>query len=154
MKVCIVGQGYVGLPLSMNLVKIGIRVYGIDSNQGVVDALNLGISSIEDVASSEVLLAKNSGLYEAFSSFEKISESNVVIICVPTPLDVAHLPDLQYLNSALNELSKYVKPGSLIVLESTVAPGTTRNLVAKAIVDNHLALQVQMTVLHTRHSQI
>jgi UDP-N-acetyl-D-glucosamine dehydrogenase len=132
-SVSVIGQGYVGLPLSMNLVKIGIRVYGIDSNQGVVDALNQGISSIEDVASSEVLLAKNSGLYEAFSSFEKISESNVVIICVPTPLDVAHLPDLQNLNSALNELSKYVKPGSLIVLESTVAPGTTRNLVAKAI---------------------
>jgi UDP-N-acetyl-D-glucosamine dehydrogenase len=132
-KVSVIGQGYVGLPLSMHLAKIGIKVNGIDTNQGIVDTLNRGISSIEDVSSTDVLMAKNSGLYEATSSFEKISESNVVIICVPTPLNGDHLPDLSYLNLALTELSKYVKPGSLIILESTVAPGTTRNLVVKTI---------------------
>ena len=117
----------------MQLVKIGIKVNGIDTNKNTVESLNLGISTIEDVASSDVLLAKNSGLYEATFSFEKISESNVVIICVPTPLNGDNLPDLSYLNLALTELSKYVKSGSLIILESTVAPGTTRNLVVKAI---------------------
>ena len=132
-NVSVIGQGYVGLPLSMHLTKIGIKVNGIDTNQNTVDSLNRGKSYIEDVPSSDVLLAKNSGLYEATSSFEKISESNVVIICVPTPLNGDHLPDLSYLNLALTELSKYVMPGSLIILESTVAPGTTRNLVVKAI---------------------
>jgi len=132
-NVSVIGQGYVGLPLSMHLTRIGIKVNGIDTNPNTVDSLNRGKSSIEDVPSSDVLLAKNSGLYEATSSFEKISESNVVIICVPTPLNGDHLPDLSYLNLALTELSKYVKPGSLIILESTVAPGTTRNLVVKAI---------------------
>ena len=132
-NVSVIGQGYVGLPLSMHLTKIGIKVSGIDTNPNTVDSLNRGKSYIEDVPSSDVLLAKNSGLYEATSSFEKISESNVVIICVPTPLNSDHLPDLSYLNLALTELSKYVMPGSLIILESTVAPGTTRNLVVKAI---------------------
>jgi UDP-N-acetyl-D-glucosamine dehydrogenase len=132
-NVSVIGQGYVGLPLSMHLVKIGVKVSGIDTNQGIVDSLNRGVSSIEDVPSSDVFLAKNSGLYEATSSFEKISESDVVIICVPTPLNGDHLPNLSYLNSALMEMSKYVKSGSLIILESTVAPGTTRNLVVKAI---------------------
>jgi len=132
-NVSVIGQGYVGLPLSMHLTKIGIKVNGIDTNKNTVESLNLGISTIEDVASSDVLLAKNSGLYEATFSFEKISESNVVIICVPTPLNGDHLPDLSYLNLALTELSKYVKSGSLIILESTVAPGTTRNLVVKTI---------------------
>ena len=132
-NVSVIGQGYVGLPLSMHLTKIGIKVNGIDTNQNTVDFLNRGKSYIEDVPSSDVLLAKNSGLYEATASFEKISESNVVIICVPTPLNGDQLPDLSYLNLALTEVSKYVKPGSLIILESTVAPGTTRNLVVKAI---------------------
>jgi len=132
-NVSVIGQGYVGLPLSMYLTKIGIKVNGIDTDQNTVDSLNRGKSYIEDVPSSDVLLAKNSGLYEATSSFEKISESDVVIICVPTPLNGDHLPDLSYLNLALTELSKYVKPGSLIILESTVAPGTTRNLVLKVI---------------------
>jgi UDP-N-acetyl-D-glucosamine dehydrogenase len=133
--VSVIGQGYVGLPLSMQLTKVGVKVIGIDTNQKTVDYLNRGISTIEDVSNSEVMLAKNTGLYEATSSFKRIIESDVVVICVPTPLNSVHQPDLNHLNSALKEISKFIKPGSLIILESTVAPGTTRNLVAKAIED-------------------
>lgn len=132
-KVSIIGQGYVGLPLAVILVKLGVKVTGIDSNSNTIDFLNRGISHIEDVPSSEISAARASGLYEASSSFKNVSESDVVVICVPTPLNGQHQPDLSYLNSALADMSKFLKKGTLIILESTVSPGTTRNLVVPAI---------------------
>lgn len=133
MQVSIIGQGYVGLPLAISLANFGYSVFGIDTDEDKVLGLNKGKSSIEDISDQEVLTAINSGRYIATSDFSKVADSEIVIICVPTPLNIEHKPDLSLLKSALISLSAHVKKETLIILESTVAPGTTRGLVAKII---------------------
>ena len=132
-QVSIIGQGYVGLPLAISLANFGYSVFGIDTDEDKVLGLNKGKSSIEDISDQEVLTAINSGQYIATSDFSKVADSEIVIICVPTPLNIEHKPDLSILKSALISLSAHVKKETLIILESTVAPGTTRGLVAKII---------------------
>jgi UDP-N-acetyl-D-glucosamine dehydrogenase len=126
-KVAIIGQGYVGLPLAIAAAGAGYKVVGIDNNKDKVTDLNNGLSGVEDLPNSELLAAINSGNYLATSDVSGVSESEVVLICVPTPLDFTHKPDLTLLNSAVEEVSRYIKPNSLIIIESTVGPGTTRN---------------------------
>ena len=133
MQVSIIVQGYVGLPLAISLANFGYSVFGIDTDEDKVLGLNKGKSSIEDISDQEVLTAINSGRYIATSDFSKVADSEIVIICVPTPLNIEHKPDLSLLKSALISLSAHVKKETLIILESTVAPGTTRGLVAKII---------------------
>jgi len=133
MQVSIIGQGYVGLPLAISLANFGYSVFGIDTDEDKVLGLNNGTSSIEDISDQEVFTAINSGRYTATSDFSKVADSEIVIICVPTPLNIEHKPDLSLLKSALISLSAHVKKETLIILESTVAPGTTRGLVAKII---------------------
>ena len=133
MQVSIIGQGYVGLPLAISLANFGYSVFGIDTDEDKVLGLNNGKSSIEDISDQELLTTINSGRYAATSDFSKVADSEIVIICVPTPLNIEHKPDLSLLKSALISLSAHVKKETLIILESTVAPGTTRGLVAKII---------------------
>jgi len=135
-NISIIGQGYVGLPLGIILAKLGFNVFGVDSSKQKVESLNNGVSGVEDVSNLEILEVIGTGHYEATSEFSRVNESDVVIICVPTPLDKNHNPDLSYLKSALIDISAHVKKGTLIILESTVAPGTTRGLVVDTIERN------------------
>lgn len=135
-KVSIIGQGYVGLPLAMNLAKVGFNVFGVDSSKQKVELLNSGISGVEDVSNLEISEVISTGFYEATVDFRKVGESDVVIICVPTPLGKNSKPDLSYLKSALIDISAHIKKGTLIILESTVSPGTTRGLVVESIEKN------------------
>ena len=135
-NISIIGQGYVGLPLGIILAKLGFNVFGVDSSKQKVESLNNGVSGVEDVSNLEILEVIGTGHYEATSEFSRVSESDVVIICVPTPLDKNHNPDLSYLKSALIDISAHAKKGTLIILESTVAPGTTRGLVVDTIERN------------------
>jgi UDP-N-acetyl-D-glucosamine dehydrogenase len=132
-KVAIIGQGYVGLPLAVAATSAGYKVVGIDNNKDKVTDLNNGLSGIEDLPNSELLASINSGNYLATSDVSAVSESEAVLICVPTPLDVTNKPDLTCLNSAVEEVSRYIKPNSLIIIESTVGPGTTRNVILPII---------------------
>jgi len=132
-SVSVIGQGYVGLPLAMSLVNLDYKVVGIDVNKEKISSLNKGKSSIEDVADEDLLMALRNGRYEATSDFSKVASSEIVVICVPTPLDRDLKPDLSLLTSALISISEYLRQNTLIILESTVAPGTTRGLVAKTI---------------------
>ena len=135
-NISIIGQGYVGLPLGIILAKLGFKVFGIDSSKQKVELLNQGISGIEDVSNLEISEVISTGLYQATTQFNRVRESDIVIICVPTPLDENHDPDLSYLKSALIDISANIRKGTLIILESTVAPGTTRGLVVDTIERN------------------
>ena len=129
LKVAIVGQGYVGLPLAMAAVGAGHSVVGIDSDAGLVASLSSGISFIEDVSDSELAAAIKSG-YSVSSSFVAVCDCSVVVICVPTPLDASGAPDISVLVDAVSSVASVVKPGVLIIVESTVATGTIRKVIA------------------------
>ena len=134
MKVSVVGQGYVGLPLALALVQSGHAVTGIDLDQGLIEKINKGISPIGDISNQEISKALQSKKYSVGSTFDVVASSEVVIICVPTPLDNAHNPDFSFLVAAAKSIAENLQAGSLIINESTVSPGTTRGLI-KEILD-------------------
>lgn len=127
-KISVIGQGYVGLPLSIQAAESGYLVTGIDLDEGKIQEIKSGNSTIEDISSERLLNQIKSGHYCISKDYSKIKDSTIVLICVPTPLDVNRKPDLSYVINAISEVSKYLSPGSLVILESTVEPGTTRNL--------------------------
>ena len=133
MKVSVVGQGYVGLPLAMAIAEVGYQVVGIDLNSDLVSDLNLGHSPIGDVLDSKIKGFVDSGVYKASLDFEELCDSEVVIMCVPTPLNIEHKPDLSFLLSATSSVSKVLQNGTLVINESTVAPGTTRGLIKETL---------------------
>ena len=126
-KISVIGQGYVGLPLSIHAAESGYLVTGIDLDEGKIQEIKSGNSTIEDISSERLLNQIKSGHYCISKDYSKIKDSTIVLICVPTPLDVNRKPDLSYVINAISEVSKYLSPGSLVILESTVEPGTTRN---------------------------
>ena len=126
-QISVIGQGYVGLPIAMAACEAGYQVVGIDTDRKKIDQLQSGISGLEDVSNQLVSKYLKSGNYQPTTEFEVISNSKVVLICVPTPLDTENSPDLSYVKSATNEISKYLSKGTLVILESTVGPGTTRD---------------------------
>jgi UDP-N-acetyl-D-glucosamine dehydrogenase len=133
MNIAIVGQGYVGLPLAISAAEVGHTVVGIDSNPDLVAALSVGKSPIGDVSNLNVATCLQSGNYRATQNFESVGNSEIVIICVPTPLDSDYNPDLSYLESALSAISPQLAENALVIVESTVAPGTTRTIVAELL---------------------
>ena len=136
MKVVIIGQGYVGLPLAMSICSAGHEVIGFDLNSKTVSSLNLGISHIEDVDST--LLSKwiSSGNYRATSIPSDFAQSEIAIIAVPTPLNEKREPDLKYVISASETLGKNLVNKTLIINESTSYPGTLRNVIAPSVTQN------------------
>jgi UDP-N-acetyl-D-glucosamine dehydrogenase len=130
--VAVIGLGYVGLPLAINAAKSGYTVVGIESDNDRVAKINAGISPIEDVKSIEILDVVRKGEFKAQHDYSAIKTAAVILICVPTPLNNQE-PDLSFLEIAAKLISKNLSKGSLIILESTVAPGTTRNFLTPII---------------------
>lgn len=128
-RVAIVGQGYVGLPLAMAACSVGHQVLGIELGSDLVAALNSGASHIEDVADDDLQRFISNGLYRATSISADIADCDVVVICVPTPLNEDREPDLTLLKAALYQVAPFLKPHVLLVSESTSYPGTARQLV-------------------------
>ncbi len=146
--VAIVGLGYVGLPLSLQFVRSGVRVIGIDVDASKVDALHAGRSYIKHISADDVQEQIQTGRFTASTDFAKISEAQGVIICVPTPLNKNREPDITYILQTGRAIAPHMQPGTLVTLESTTYPGTTdQDLRAvleegsglKAGVDFHLA---------------
>lgn len=127
-KIAIVGQGYVGLPLAIAAAEAGYITLGIDLDLEKVKIINAGKSTIEDISHSRVKKQIESGNYSISNDFSHAKDCNIIVICVPTPLNSEHLPDLSHILQSASEISKYLTPETLVILESTVAPGTTRNL--------------------------
>jgi UDP-N-acetyl-D-glucosamine dehydrogenase len=121
----IIGLGYVGLPLSLTAVKVGYRVLGFDIYEPRVEELNRGESSIKHIPTSFVADAVRSGQFEATAEFDRLREPDAILICVPTPLSRHREPDLSYVVDTTRAIAKRLRPGQLVVLESTTYPGTT-----------------------------
>ena len=133
LNTAVIGQGYVGLPLSVSLAKFGHQVVGIDVDAERVKSLNQGFSPIEDVPSSDLEMILESSRYIASTDYSTVTNCEVVIICVPTPLTAAGLVDLKFLKNSIIGIAEHLKKGALVIVESTVAPGTVRNVVAPLI---------------------
>jgi nucleotide sugar dehydrogenase len=124
----VLGLGYVGLPLAREAARAGMSVTGFDINADVVDHLNAGRSHIDDLTDDDVreMLAKG---FRATTDESAIAEAAVAVVCVPTPLSVDGLPDLGAVQSAMSTVSRNLRAGMLVILESTTYPGTTDEIV-------------------------
>ncbi|MDU9020982.1 UDP-N-acetyl-D-glucosamine 6-dehydrogenase [Pseudomonas corrugata] len=120
----IVGLGYVGLPLMLRYSAIGFKVLGIDIDGAKVESLNAGNSYIEHIQSEKIALARLSG-FEATDDFERVTECDALILCVPTPLNKYREPDMSFVINTTNALKPFLRPGQIVSLESTTYPGTT-----------------------------
>ena len=134
MHITVVGQGYVGLPLALSAAFAGYSVYGLDTNKEKIRLLNEGKSVIEDISDADIAKALISKKYIPTSDQEVISKSQVILICVPTPLNQNHKPDLEPLISAMKTVGQNLCKGSLIIVESTIEPGTCRKILLPILV--------------------
>jgi len=132
-KIAVIGLGYVGLPLAVNFAKAGFKVFGLDKDQDRVAKLNRKESYILDVPVRDVVAVVNRGRLHASTHFEVLKETDVIIICVPTPIKRKYTPDISYIVSAITTVGKFIKKDTLIILESTTYPGTTEELIKPAL---------------------
>jgi UDP-N-acetyl-D-glucosamine dehydrogenase len=125
----VVGLGYVGLPLAVELAKAGFHASGIDLDARKVEAITAGRSYIPDVATSDVAALRSSGRLDATTDFAVVHELDTINICVPTPLRKTRDPDMSYIVAAVEAIASHLHPGLLVCLESTTYPGTTEEVV-------------------------
>ena len=125
----VVGLGYVGLPLAVELAKAGFHATGIDLDERKIQAISEGRSYIPDVASADIAALTNAGKLDATTDFGVVKDLDTINICVPTPLRKTKDPDMSYIVSAVESIAKHLHPGLLVVLESTTYPGTTEEVV-------------------------
>ena len=136
----IVGLGYVGLPLALELAKAGYRVLGFDIIERVVDGLNAGHSHVKDVPDTQLREALAAGRFEATTDMSRMGEPDAVSICVPTPLSKFKDPDVSYIVAATDAVKRTLRRGQAIILESTTYPGTTREILQPALESTGLAV--------------
>ena len=143
----VVGLGYVGLPLAVAHAEAGFTVVGFDTDGERCDALNAGRSHVEDITDERLAPQVSAGRLTASADRSVLDRADVVFICVPTPSDRHQTPDLSYVRAALTSVAASLRPGNLVILQSTTYPGTTTEVCAPALeagglragVDFHLA---------------
>ena len=128
-RLAVLGMGYVGLPLSVEFARGGIRTSGIDVDPERAGRVNAGDSYVSEVASEELERLVDAGKLSAGTDFSVLKEVDCVCICVPTPLSKTKAPDISHIVSACDEIARYTHPGMLVVLESTTYPGSTEELI-------------------------
>jgi len=146
-QICVIGLGYVGLPFAVEFARLGFRVIGLDVNEKRVAAIKRGESYISDVAGDGIASLVTAERLKATTDYETLREADIILICVPTPFDEMKAPDLSFIVRASEGIGSHLRPGQLIVLQSTTYPGTTEEVVLpilersglKAGVDFHLA---------------
>ncbi len=137
-KVGVVGLGYVGLPLSVELANAGFNVTGFEISKPKVKLLNSGKSDIDDVSHEKVKAIVKTGKFKATTDMKLVSQMDTISICVPTPLSKTKDPDVSFILSALNAINPHLKKGTLVVLESTTYPGTTEDLILPILSESGL----------------
>jgi UDP-N-acetyl-D-glucosamine dehydrogenase len=136
--ICIVGLGYVGLPLLLRFVDVGFIVFGIDIDESKVSKLNQGLSYIEHISTERISRAVKSGRFHATTHFSAASKADALILCVPTPLNKYREPDLSFVLSTADALVPFLRRGQVVSLESTTYPGTTDEELKPRIESNGL----------------
>ncbi|MFZ9857792.1 MAG: nucleotide sugar dehydrogenase [Roseiflexaceae bacterium] len=127
-RIGIIGVGYVGLPLAVVFAEAGFRVTGFDLSADRAATINNGISYIEDIPSSTLANLVNKGLIDATTDMSRLTDMDAISVCVPTPLSKTRDPDMSAVLQAASDIANNLRPGQLIVLESTTYPGTTREI--------------------------
>ena len=125
----IIGLGYVGLPLAIEFVRSGYKTIGFDIDEKKVKMLSSGKTYIKHIGKERIKGMMETGLFESTSDFLRIGEVDAISICVPTPLDEHKIPDLSFVVNSAKAVSENIKKGTLVILESTTYPGTTREVV-------------------------
>ncbi|MFM8251426.1 MAG: nucleotide sugar dehydrogenase [Planctomycetota bacterium] len=134
----VMGLGYVGLPLLQAFIRAGFKTMGFDVDQRKIDQLKAGKSYIGHIPSDWIKEWMERGQFEPTSDMSRLHEPAVIIICVPTPLNESRDPDLSFIESTARDIAAVLRPGQLIVLESTTYPGTTRDLVLPILAQSGL----------------
>lgn len=124
----VIGMGYVGLPLALTFCEKGFRVLGFDVDSSKIEALGLGVSYINHLDGGRLKAARASGRLEATGDFDRLSEPDAILICVPTPLTPQREPDMSYVSDTARQIAPRLRAGQLVVLESSTYPGTTDEL--------------------------
>lgn len=128
--VAVIGLGYVGLPLAVAAAAKGFAVTGFDIDPEKVDQIRAGQSYIDAVPQERLAQLVSTGRLQAATDFAQLSQAQVIVICVPTPLNIQREPDLSFVETTAETISTYIRPGTLVVLESTTWPGTTEEVLA------------------------
>ncbi|MEM9293439.1 MAG: nucleotide sugar dehydrogenase [Acidobacteriota bacterium] len=129
----VVGLGYVGLPVSLSFAEAGLRVLGFDIDQSKVDELHAGRCYIRHLDAERLPAALEAERFSATADFSRLGEPDILVICVPTPLDRHRQPDLSYVETTAKAIAESLRPGQLVILESTTYPGTTDEVVAEIL---------------------
>lgn len=137
-NICVIGLGYVGLPLALLFAKKKMNVIGLDHVEEKVKKLNKGQSYLPDVKDEEIQFALNEGNFTATTDYEVTKKAEIIVICVPTPLTCYGTPDLSYLQSVSKSLAKRLQKGQLIILESSTYPGTTKEVLQPILEKSNL----------------
>lgn len=124
----VIGMGYVGLPLLLEFVSEGFPTLGFDIDPEKVKALNAGTSYIKHIPSERIRIARDKKLFEATDDFSRLKEADAILVAVPTPLNKYREPDLSFIVNTSETITKYLRPGQLVVLESSTFPGTTEEV--------------------------
>ncbi|HUZ39647.1 MAG TPA: nucleotide sugar dehydrogenase [Streptosporangiaceae bacterium] len=136
LAVGVIGLGYTGLPLAIAAAEAGFTTYGYDHDTGMCDRLNQGISHIEDVSTDDLQAVRDGGLFTAVGGDELSPVPDVVFICVPTPF--GEMPDLSYVRSAARAVARALRPGMVVIAQSTSYPGTTTEVIQPLLEESGL----------------
>lgn len=131
----VVGLGYVGLPLAVEKAKAGYKTIGFDVQKEKVDMVNAGHNYIGDVVNEDLQSLVNEKMLSATTDFSRVCDVDFIAICVPTPLDEHQQPDISYVRTSATSVAKYLRKGTMVVLESTTYPGTTEELIRPILED-------------------
>lgn len=148
-RIGVVGLGYVGLPFLVEKAKVGFHVTGIDRNQHRADMVARGENYIGDVHDSELKDVVDRGLVSTSIDFETVADLDVIVICVPTPLDSNLTPDLGFVRQVTKEIARFLRPGQLVSLESTTYPGTTEEVMKPLLEESGLKAGQDFFLAHS-----
>lgn len=148
-KIGIVGLGYVGLPLLVAFAKKGFQVIGFDKSDKKVETLSKGISDIIDISSVELASLIKSGMAKVSTEKKSLTNTDIIIICVPTPLTKSYEPDTSYINESVDNIVENWGCNKCLILESTTYPGTSRELIHKVLVDKGYLLDRDYLVVYS-----
>ncbi|MBI2529697.1 MAG: nucleotide sugar dehydrogenase [Candidatus Diapherotrites archaeon] len=146
--VAIIGLGYVGLPLACLCARRNFKVYGFDIDEAIVKATNSGKSHIADASLVKNVKALKGKIIATTDAQKAISNADVVVVCVPTPIDENKLPDLKPLESACRSIAQHLHKGQLIIIESTIYPGTVREIVKPILEKSGLISEKDFYLAH------
>lgn len=145
----VIGLGYVGLPLIDAFVSRGLKAIGFDVDAGKVEQLNAGRSYIRHISSERVARWRESGAFEATADMRRLREPDALLICVPTPLSESRDPDLSFVEGTARSIARALRPGQLVVLESTTYPTTTRDVVLPILEESGLKAGVDFYLAYS-----